>query len=588
MNRKKIFQSIQMNMILNFSVLILLAMLFFMIFSIEFTKDNLVSSVASSTQELIEQVSVNIDDYIDTMYFMSEGIAQRDDFAKMIKDGVPFSPYNELDIVMNRREDIYNIALLGVDGYCFFSVGEMNPHARITEKEWFQEALASSDEMTISSHVQNMVAGEYRWVVSNCRKIYDEETGELLGLLVIDMNYESITEICDSVDMGEQGYIYILGEDGGILYHPQQQLILSGVKYLEYDKDRRAHDMDMEQQKKLGKIYAHDKCDFTEWTIVGVVYIEDMIENEDTINQIYACISFALILLASGLAFVFSRKITKPIKKLEQTMTHIQSENFVPVYLKPEGKNEIVSLYHSYNHLMEYIDELIKANEQKHMELKKSELQALQAQISPHFLYNTLDSIIWMIEMDSKDGAIEMTAALAHFFRRAIGNTDLFVSINEELEYTRQYLIIQRMRYQDKLDFVIEVDDDILSCTIVKLVLQPLVENALYHGLKYKKEKGLIRIYGYRCGDRIQLVVEDNGCGMEQSVIDNIFEEKVHVSSGKGNGIGVKNIQSRIQLYYGKEYGLSIESKVNVGTRVTLMIPCKENQTATEVGKWLL
>jgi len=287
--------------------------------------------------------------------------------------------------------------------------------------------------------------------------------------------------------------------------------------------------------------------------------------------------NFALIVAIAAivLGFVFAEYITSPIKRLEREMQKLTKGEFKPVSLPASGNSEIVSLYESFNRMMKDIHELMKENEQRYLEQQNSEMQALQAQINPHFLYNTLDSIIWMIETDDREEAIEMTSALAHFFRKAIGSYNVFVSIDEELEYTRQYLIIQRMRYKNKLNFVINVEEEVLKYSVVKLVLQPLVENSLYHGLKYKEGQGKIQILGYRNGDKIYLKVIDDGIGMDEEVAAKILDSEQDMSTERNSGIGIRNVQRRIQLYYGKEYGIYVRSEKGIGTEVTLVIPAR-------------
>jgi two-component system sensor histidine kinase YesM len=230
--------------------------------------------------------------------------------------------------------------------------------------------------------------------------------------------------------------------------------------------------------------------------------------------------------------------------------------------------------------MTERIDELMKNNRKEQAEKRKSELKALQSQINPHFLYNTLDSIIWLIETEDLSQAIKMTSVLARFFRQAIGNSKIYVSVWQELEYTRNYLLIQQMRYKDKVAFRILVDEDVMECAIVKLVLQPLVENALYHGLKYKTTQGNIIITGGREGDLVILKIQDDGIGMSKEALASVFKKKT--SDKRHNGVGMKNIEDRLKMHYGPDYGLFVESEEGRGTTVTVTIPYKRMEETDE------
>ena len=198
-------------------------------------------------------------------------------------------------------------------------------------------------------------------------------------------------------------------------------------------------------------------------------------------------------------------------------------------------------------------------------------MKALRSQINPHFLYNTLDSIIWMAEGGKNKEVVRMTSALARLLRQSISNDNERISLEKEVNYAGSYLTIQKMRYKDKLEYEIEVAEDIKKEKVINLILQPLVENAIYHGIKYKGSKGLIRIAGYREGDLIILKVIDNGIGMDEDTLKGIFDKSKDREGS--NGVGVYNVQTRIRLYYGPEYGLRFESALGEGTTVTITIP---------------
>ena len=220
--------------------------------------------------------------------------------------------------------------------------------------------------------------------------------------------------------------------------------------------------------------------------------------------------------------------------------------------------------------MIEKIKELMLQNNKEQELKRKNELKALQAQINPHFLYNTLDSIVWMAESKKSEEVVLMTSALAKLFRTSISKGEEVISINNEIEHIKNYLIIQKIRYKNKLDFEIDVDDEILHNKVLKIILQPLVENSIYHGIKNKDGIGIITIKGRRIQDKILLQVIDNGTGMTPAEIDKVFNKKGRQS---GSGIGVYNVNQRIKLYYGDEYGLGYESEIDKGTIVSVWLP---------------
>ncbi len=292
---------------------------------------------------------------------------------------------------------------------------------------------------------------------------------------------------------------------------------------------------------------------------------------------------FSLILIFSAVGFSvvaawsLSRSIYTPIKKLHDVTTTI-TKNDLQALMTSDNVDEITELGMSFNIMIGKIKELLdsKINEQEN--LKKAELRALQAQINPHFLYNTLDTIIWMAESKKTDQVVKIVSALSNFFRISLSKGMDWITIGEEVDRIKSYLTIQRMRYRDILDFKIEVEEDVAENTILKLLLQPLVENALYHGIKNKRQKGTISVRAKRQGDNeVLLEVEDDGIGFTPEKLAKLRAE-LEEDSGDiklESGFGLGNVNKRVKLYYGEPYGLSVQSEYNAGTCVTLVIPAK-------------
>jgi len=292
---------------------------------------------------------------------------------------------------------------------------------------------------------------------------------------------------------------------------------------------------------------------------------------------------FSVILIFSAVAFSvvaawgLSRSIYTPIKKLHDVTTTI-TKNDLQALMTSDNVDEITELGMSFNIMIGKIKELLDSKIKEQENLKKAELRALQAQINPHFLYNTLDTIIWMAESKQTDQVVTIVSALSNFFRISLSKGMDWITIGEEVERIRSYLTIQKMRYRDILDFKISVDEDVSENTILKLILQPLVENALYHGIKNKRQGGTIIVRARRKGDdEVQLEVEDDGIGFTPEKLAQLRAE-LEDDSGDiklESGFGIGNVNKRIRLYYGKQYGLSIQSEYATGTLVTLVIPAK-------------
>ena len=581
------FRSVRTSIVVSFGALVAFALFTYFIISLQYTQSTVLENSTEYTSQLIGQVNNDIDSYISYMENISFIVANNSDVRDyLFTENLTWERSGQLQerivtlfqTVSDTREDITNIALLPDRREPLINDGraELNPYTDIAELEWYQKALAAEGQAVIStSHVQNAIAGEYDWVVTLSRSITNKASPGVQGVFFVDLNYNSISDLCERISLGDRGYIYILDENGGIVYHPQQQLIYSGMK-----DELISEVMDTDTPSFLtddGRLYTVSRSEATGWIVVGVSYVSELMAGADEARVTYLLVAMVLLAVAMLLAFVLSDKITRPIKSLELSMKEVEKGNFSHVALEVRENNEIGRLSRNFNTMTREIQNLMEQSEKEQQAKRKYELKVLQSQINPHFLYNTLDSIIWMAEWGKNQEVVKMTSSLARLLRRSISNEQEVVTIEEEIDYTEAYLTIQKMRYQDKLEYEIEVDPDIRKEETVKLVLQPVVENAIYHGIKYKEGKGLIQIRGFQEEGSIILRLQDDGRGMDQDTLEHIFEK--HVRDTKSNGVGLQNVHERIRLYYGTAYGLSFESEPGKGTTVRIRLPGRREET---------
>ena len=313
---------------------------------------------------------------------------------------------------------------------------------------------------------------------------------------------------------------------------------------------------------------------------------QQYIQNQTRFNNWFIFFTILLpcvVVFSIAAAWVISASIYWPIKKLQDLTTTI-TKNDLQALVSRENVDEITELGMSFNIMTGKIRELLDAKVREQENLKKAELKALQAQINPHFLYNTLDTIVWMSEANQPQQVIEIVKALSSFFRIALSRGKDWIPIRQEIEHVRSYLLIQRIRYRDILDYEIAVDENILDGTILKLTLQPIVENALYHGIKNKRNGGSIKVTARKNADNLVLLeVQDDGVGFtpyKLAQIREAFTSETDEILRSESGFGLENVNKRIQLYYGMEYGLTIESQYQGGTKVTVAIPLHEDMNA--------
>jgi two-component system sensor histidine kinase YesM len=299
------------------------------------------------------------------------------------------------------------------------------------------------------------------------------------------------------------------------------------------------------------------------------------------VQLIYTLMGLILFMVVGLATTRVSSGITKPVRRLQEIMQTVETGEFKLVG-SIRATDEIRELAREYDIMVGRIRELMEANIREQEQKRKSDLKALQAQINPHFLYNTLDSIIWMGEMRQSEEVVQMTSALSKLFRISISKGSELIPVQTELEHVRSYLTIQEMRYQDKFRYEIDMEPDILDMVMLKITLQPLVENAIYHGIKEADYQGLISITGERVGDEIHMEVRDNGVGMDEERLNKLkgglegsADERFRLNR---QGLGVRNVHERIRLYFGNQYGLVISSRPGEGTTIAVRFPASEGE----------
>ena len=397
-------------------------------------------------------------------------------------------------------------------------------------------------------------------------------SGEKEGVFFIDLNYSAISELCDQNTIGKKGYAFILDESGNIVYHPQQQQLYNELQTENIDLIVKSKEDTVRTEKgNRGKLYSISRSNKTGWTVVGCMSVSELLRKSNQAQSIYVLISALLMIVALLFSRFLAKSLTYPLQRLRDSMSRVQEGHFDGADVEIDSENEIGSLTKSFNVMTHRIQDLMEQNVKEQEAKRKSELKALQSQINPHFLYNTLDSIIWMAERRKYEEVVLMTASLARLLRQSISNEDEVVPLAREVEYAKGYLTIQKMRYKDKLEFEIDVEPSILNIPLIKLVLQPIIENAIYHGLKYKESKGLLQVKGFMKDGNAVLQVIDNGVGMDEETLSHIYDK--HKVNYRSNGVGVYNVQQRLVLYYGKDYGIIYHSEKGKGTTASVVIP---------------
>lgn len=580
--KKKRFKSIQSIIAFFYSSLFIITFAVTGFIAYYLTEDVAKKNAMNYTLELIEKINRDIQSYIEYMKNISSIVINNKYVLNYYHD---FSTLNATDrrqykdnissilrSILQARKDINLILLVGYMGD-FISNRDnstIKTHININQREWYVQASKEGGDTVISSaHVQDILKDEYRWVVSMSQEFSSKEAEKPLGILLVDLNLNIIENLCKEIYRGSRSYIFIVDYQGRIVYHPQHSLIYSDLKTEMINQViTSSQNSFVVNQGADSRIYTIKTLEDPKWKICSVTYINELVTDENLIQLYYFLLGLACITVVIIISIFISKKISRPIKNLQSLMHKVESGNF-DIAVKVRSTNEIGELEKDFSIMIQKIKELIIQNQEKQKLLRKSEFMVLQAQINPHFLYNTLETIICLAK--NPDNVVHITAALAKLLRIGISKGKNVITVEQEVEHVRNYLIIQKIRYQDKFNYTIDIDPDILNMQTIKIILQPLAENAIYHGIKMKHSMGHIRIKGIKNGSNILLQVIDDGVGMSRERIEEVF--KGDYSDFSKSGIGISNVNERIKLFFGNQYGLVCNSREGQGTTIDITIP---------------
>ena len=583
--RKKIVynRSIRNSIFIYFTITSLVAVLLIVISIYSRLSSQLYDTVKQENVSLVNRVDSSMEVYLrnimklsDTIYY---GIVKN---ANLSEDSIG----EKLTLLYNNnKEQVSNIALISKEGEPISVVpaARFRKNFKAEDEEWFVNALNKTENIHFTlPHVQKMFEkgdNSYNWVISMSRAVEITVGGSTeQAVLLIEMAYQGLEEVLDEVTLGNGGYIYLMDSNGDIIWHPKFELIASGrvkennLVAAGYDDGSREEVFNGTRQTVVTKTVG-----YTGWKLVGVIkgtgISLNMLKTRLFIVFVILLIIFIVILINSYISF----RVTNPIRELEKSVKALEEGNLdADIYMG--GSYEVQHLGKSVQDMKFRIKGLMQDIVSEHEEKRKSEFDSLQAQINPHFLYNTLDIIVWQIENEKQSEAVHTVTALARFFRLSLGKGKNIVTVKDEIDHVKNYLMIQHMRFKNKFDYEFDIAEDVLELPSLKLMLQPLVENAIYHGMEFMDGDGMIMVKAWREEDELYLSVADNGLGMTEDKVETILTGKSTSGNGRGSGIGVKNVNERIKLYFGEAYGLTIDSEPDEGTTVIIHLPAKDEK----------
>ena len=574
--------SLRTRMVLSNIVVALIPFLMFSIVSGSIFLDHAQKTAEEHSVQLIHQVSNSMDVYVETIEKMvnyiqlelqdtpfftmeSEGASGWDSetaYIRSVLENVANSHREVAGIFIATKEDLY------------VSTG-MSRISRdpFQNERWYREASENPEEIQLISVVtgRNIVTNRSYSiddVFSLAKAVQDPETGEVLGVILLDIRHDIIQSSINGVTIGEKGFVFVMDQEDNIVYTP-----VNGIVYRVNPKWVKAMEP-MSVQIQGGSYQIRSELSpYTGWRTVGVFSMDEVMSSVNTIVYIlFTCVIISLVLVVI-VSFKFSRTLTNPIFKLKRLMKQAESGDLT-VRFNFQHNDEIGELGQSFNHMIARIDQLIQMVYVEQENKRTAEMKSLQEQIKPHFLYNTLDTISWMARDYDAEDIVRLVDALTNMFRIGLSHGKDIITVKEEITHVSNYLYIQKIRYKDKLNYVIHVDESLYAIEVPKLILQPLVENAIYHGVKAKRGGGTITITGVPEGENLVFTVQDNGAGMPQEKVEELnrrMSERSVLDEQKS--FGLFYIRERIQLCYGTGYGVHVESALGEGTRVTITLP---------------
>lgn len=564
-------------------------------FLINWTVDSIIErQVSDNTLQLIGKVNRSLEYYVGNLQNMTYFMSNNPDIRKFLDGTEDAERAAETDHYEIRQflqgfstlySEVAGILIVSHNGEYISNELYAKDGYRLTDETWYKEAVANQGIFKIvghpyGRHIFSHVNYRDSEVVSVVRAVLDPDTQRVLGVVFIDLKLRFIAEAARDVRLGKSGYLMVIDDEGENIYSPSKPLV-NEIQTQWLEGSSSGNFSKVVEGNRLQFIYL--KSAFTNWTTIGVFLKRESVFEAREIRFYIVSFVFLVCLFGIAASYLLSRSISRPIGQLTSFMQKAESGDLLIRYIG-ERRDEVGMLGRSFNRMLVEINKLIHLTERQEQQKREAELRTLTAHIRPHFLYNTLDTIHWMARKRGAEDVAEVVESLSRLFRIGLSKGSDRIPLAEELAHVESYMKIQRIRYRDKLTFEMKVQQDALHYYVPKLILQPLVENAIYHGVKERRGPGSIVLDVGAGGDLLTLRVTDDGVGMSEEQLANTRSALAKVGrsaegeedvAAKPQGYGLVNVHERIRLTYGPDYGLAIDSESGKGTTVTIVLPAE-------------
>lgn len=598
-----IFSSIRSKLLLSFFLVITVSIIFVTIFPISTYSDRLVTNNIKYSNQVISNYIGNINTYLGEIEKISDTIQYNFYIQRYLIDkntlnetgaipltaDQPLSDYYQgstdaLSSIIDLRSDVRSIFIHDKDGIAL----SKSRYKSLDFKEIYQSTQSLLKSPSINIKQGHYTIGNAPYYESSFKTFtflknlerYDGQ-GDI-GTIQIDTDMSVVKKYGDSVILNEGGFLLVIDGQNNTLYQSTMEGALAETQpntssfanqITSYTTEHSNNENFIKTINNNDYLFVYKHIPETNWLVATITPYNIVLTEANEIRNSIILITLISLIIILTITYIIATQITKPIIALKKSMdvadhNHFNDSTLVEV----TSHDEIGDLSTSFNHMMIRIKGLMAQLVQEQEEKRNAELKVLQDQVNPHFLYNTLDTIIWMTESGDKN-TVPMIEALSQLFRISLSKGQEFITIEQELNHIRHYLYILQFRYLDKFDYSIQIDPTLIAYKVPKIILQPLIENAIYHGIKNTSVKGFIAIDVHQKNNDIVISITDNGIGMDTETCQKLLDETQEQESQNGSGVGIRNVNQRIKLYYGNNYGLSYKSSEGKGTIVTMTLP---------------
>jgi len=574
--------SMQQKLVIVFLFLVSLPIVMISYASSYYYTRSIEANTTAYAAEVTSKMLAKLDDYVTDLYNMSAMPLYNSDFLRML--AVPdmgLDKVKSIDLYvanLNKiKPDTVSVYVFDLYGNVFYNIktGGKRDNMEQSKALWAKLAADGNGRPMLTSTQEVSSEGKAAYYAfSVIRELKDVSSMEPIGYIVFDTNISAINRQIQDVDQVTKGKTVLVDDNNHVVFDSDRKLIaldLSHDEAILQATDRKGSFQIV--QDGIDYICTYAKSSFTNWKMLVYIPLEEANREAAVTRNFTLIVTIVLIAFASFIVIAISYALTRPLSKIKLLMQEVQLGN-LDVSFNVKYRDEVGLLGRHFNMMIDRVRGLLEEVKLTQARKKEAELAALQSQINPHFIYNTLEMIRMTAEVNDDDEVADMTYTLGKLLRYGVNHGSQSVTVREEIEHLHHYMILQNMRFSDKYKLVVDIPGAMYDCRCVKLMFQPIVENAIHHAFKQKRDSGMIRITGKELADELVFTIEDNGIGMDEQALAAL---RLHIAGIKtiesGRGIGLRNVNERIKLQYGERYGLQIESRVEFGTVITLRLP---------------